>query len=695
MFSGLRHSLSWFLVAVLLTALLPLVAAAGPLNQDSPCQELYTVQADDWLSRISAKFLGDVTAYPAVAAATNQQHALDDTFAEITDPDLLEVGWKLCVPTTEVAQTLLLDTASSAETDSVQGDLTVFAAASLTEAFTEIGQQFEATYPGVTVTFNFAGSQQLAQQLGQGAPADVFASANTKQMGVAIESGRVDEGTPQLFAHNRLVVVYPTDNPAQITQLSDLAQPGTVLILAAGEVPVGRYSLEFLDKAAQDPAFGAEFKEAMLSNVVSYEQTVKAVFTKIVLGEGDAGIVYSSDISQDNATKVGRLEIPDALNTIADYPLATVNDAANPELAQVFIDFVRGTAGQTMLAKYNFIPVDQPGGGEELTVVDALDRTVNFAQPPQRIVVAGKAIFMVADALYLFPEATERVATLPSGGQSVGDFLSLVDPAFNDKTFLEADAGPEQIAAADPDVVVLKSFLADKLGTPLEQLGIPVVYIDLETPEQYTRDITTLGQLLANPDRAGQILDFYQQRLAHIEQSVSDLSEADRPRVLLLQYSQQGDEFAFNVPPVDWIQTIMTEQAGGTPIWTEASQGGGWTVVNFEQIAAWDPDQIFIINYFGSPDEVVDRLKADSQWQALKAVADGQLYAFPKDFYSWDQPDARWILGLQWLAARIQPELVGEIDMSQEVIAFYTDMYNLDQATIEAKVIPMLSGDLP
>ncbi len=349
--------LNWLLVIMMLAVLIPQFIAAGPPPQADGCQEVYTLQADDWLSKIAAKFLGDVAAYPAIAAATNQQRAVDDTFAEITNPDLLEVGWKLCVPTTAAAQTLLTGGAKT-----LHGSLTVFAAASLTEAFTEIGQQFEAVYPGVTVTFNFAGSQQLAQQLGQGAPADVFASANTKQMDVAIEAGRVADGAPQFFAHNRLVVVYPTDNPAQITELQDLARPGTVLILAAGEVPVGKYSLEFLDKAGQDPAFGASFKEAVLNNVVSYEQTVKAVFTKVALGEGDVGIVYSSDISQDNADQVGRLDIPDSLNTIADYPIAAVNDSANPALGRAFIDFVRDAEGQAVLARYNFIPVNQVGG---------------------------------------------------------------------------------------------------------------------------------------------------------------------------------------------------------------------------------------------------------------------------------------------------------------------------------------------
>lgn len=239
-------------------------------------------------------------------------------------------------------------------------DLTVFAAASLTEAFTQVGQAFEVDHPGVTVTFNFGGSQQLAQQLNQGAPADVFASANNTQMGGAIAGGRVISGSQQAFVRNRLVVVYPADNPANLTGLPDLTQPGLRLILAAAEVPVGRYSVEFLDKAAQDPTFGEAFKTQVLANVVSYEQNVKVVLTKVVLGEGDAGIVYTSDVTPDVSDQVGRLEIPDALNTIAVYPIAPVSDAVYPVQAQAFVDYVLSPAGQAVLAEFGFIPNTAP-----------------------------------------------------------------------------------------------------------------------------------------------------------------------------------------------------------------------------------------------------------------------------------------------------------------------------------------------
>jgi molybdate transport system substrate-binding protein len=248
-------------------------------------------------------------------------------------------------------------TEAPAEQPPAAGDtaLTVFAAASLTDAFTEIGRLFEAEQPNVTVAFNFAGSNQLATQIGEGAPADVFASANAAQMDVAVESGRIDAAAPRMFVTNRLVVVYPADNPAGIAELADLAQPDTLLVLAAEEVPVGRYSLEFLDKAAADPAFGATFKDDVLANVVSYEENVRSVLNKVALGEADAGIVYTSDLV--GVEGVSQLEIPDTLNILAEYPIAALNDSAYGDAAAAFVEYVLGAEGQAILAEYGFGPV--------------------------------------------------------------------------------------------------------------------------------------------------------------------------------------------------------------------------------------------------------------------------------------------------------------------------------------------------
>jgi iron complex transport system substrate-binding protein len=140
------------------------------------------------------------------------------------------------------------------------------------------------------------------------------------------------------------------------------------------------------------------------------------------------------------------------------------------------------------------------------------------------------------------------------------------------------------------------------------------------------------------------------------------------------------------------VVAFVSSSAGGAPVWTEASEQGGWTVVNLEQIAAWNPDQVYVVSYFTNPEEVAAQLKADPTWQELAAVQNDQLFGFPNDFVSWDQPDPRWTLGLQWLATKIQPERAAGIDMNRAVSQFYGQMYGLDQATIEAQVIPQIKG---
>lgn len=338
-------------------------------------------------------------------------------------------------------------------------------------------------------------------------------------------------------------------------------------------------------------------------------------------------------------------------------------------------------------------PPTEPAMAASAVVVDALGRTVEFPAPPQRIAVAGKAIFIVTDALYLFPQAVERVVASGPASQGSAQFLPLVDAGFPQKLILESNAGAEQIAPVNPDVVVLKSYMAESLGQPLEQLGIKVVYVDLETPEQYQRDLITLGQLFGDPARAETLSQFYTDKVARVTQAVGDVPAAQRPRVLLVQYSEKDGAVALKVPPATWIQTQMVELAGGAPVWPEAAQGGGWATVNFEQIAAWNPEQIFVIAYQGDPAKIATQLKADPQWQALAAVQNGTLYGFPKDFYSWDQPDTRWVLGLTWLAGRLHPDRFRP-DLNQELLDFYGQLYGLDEAVIKAQVFPLLQGDL-
>lgn len=263
------------------------------------------------------------------------------------------------VSTSCIADTDVMIWSTTAQTKSKPSTTTlyVFAAASLTDAFSDIGTKFTAAYPEIDVVFSFSGSNQLATQIREGVPADVFAAADTTQMEKVIDTGRVIGDAQNIFAHNRLVVVTPRDSGRDLHTLSDLSIPGLKIVFAATEVPVGRYTLDFLENAANHDKLEISYKNDVLDNVVSYEVNVRAVLSKVLLGEADAGIVYTSDVTTQN-DELQRIEIPDNLNIIANYPIAPLADSPHPELAQQFVDYVLGPEGQQILANYGFIPVD-------------------------------------------------------------------------------------------------------------------------------------------------------------------------------------------------------------------------------------------------------------------------------------------------------------------------------------------------
>jgi iron complex transport system substrate-binding protein len=323
-----------------------------------------------------------------------------------------------------------------------------------------------------------------------------------------------------------------------------------------------------------------------------------------------------------------------------------------------------------------------------------MGRTVTFNTPPHKIVLAGKALFMVADAIYLFPEAGSNIVALGSTAQGSGNFIPMIDKTFSTKTVLDSSAGAEQIAAVQPDLVIMKSMNAATLGTSIEALGIPVVYLDFETADQYKRDMATLGQLFQNPDQATKIAAWYQGKVDAVTSTVSALTDAQKPKTLILYYSSKNGTVSFNVPPMGWMQTYLIQTAGGTPVWADANPGSGWTTVNMEQIAAWNPDDVFIVAYFDKVNDVVTKLKADPQWMQLAAVKNNKIFGFATDVYSWDQPDTRWALGLDWVAAKLHPDLFPTYDAAADAKAFYKDLYGMDDATFTSTIHPLLTGDI-
>jgi len=231
--------------------------------------------------------------------------------------------------------------------------VTVFAAASLTDAFNAIAADFEAQNPNVEIVFSFGGSSQLATQILEGAPVDVFASANLRQMQTLVDAQAVAD-TPRVFARNRLVLIVPAENPANLRYLRDLANDGVKLVLAAPAVPVREYTDAMLDKMAASRLYGAAYRDAVLANLVSEEDNVRQVAAKVALGEADAGIVYLSDVTPDLQDDVQMIPIPDRLNTLAEYPIAALSDSA---LAAAFVDYVLSDTGQAVLESWNLVPV--------------------------------------------------------------------------------------------------------------------------------------------------------------------------------------------------------------------------------------------------------------------------------------------------------------------------------------------------
>jgi molybdate transport system substrate-binding protein len=231
--------------------------------------------------------------------------------------------------------------------------LTVYAAASLTEAFTEIGKAFETAHPGVTVVFNFGGSQNLRTQIEQGAPADLFASANINEMETLAAENLVEISAPKVFLSNKMVVILPKENPAGIVSLEDLSKPGLKLVLAAEEVPAGRYAHQILDNLNAE--FGGDYRSRVLANLVSNEDNIRQAVTKVQLGEADASIVYVSDAVA--VPDLQKIEIPADVNVIAEYPIASLSRSENSDLADAFIAYVLSPAGQATLKKWGFTPV--------------------------------------------------------------------------------------------------------------------------------------------------------------------------------------------------------------------------------------------------------------------------------------------------------------------------------------------------
>ena len=209
----------------------------------------------------------------------------------------------------------------------------------------------------------------------------------------------------------------------------------------------------------------------------------------------------------------------------------------------------------------------------QAVVVDSLGRTINLTAAPHRIVVAGRAVAMVLDTLYMFGGVGDRIVGVGATDQGLGDFYPIIDPGVAGKARFANSVGAEQVLAIHPDLVVLKTYMRSTLGEPMERVGTNVMYVDLESPDRFASDLQAIGMMLGQSDRAQSIVSYYSGLVKEVQDKVAG---ADRPSVLLLQYSQAS---GFSIPPATWIQTRVVETAGGAPVWKDANPGAGWAKV--------------------------------------------------------------------------------------------------------------------
>ena len=246
-------------------------------------------------------------------------------------------------------------TASSAVPAASPGSITlnVLAASSLTKAFQDIKAAYEGAHPGVSVNLSFGASSTLETQIEQGAPADVFASADTTNPGKLVTAG-LAFGAVTSIAGNTLAVIVPTTNPAGIASLLDMAKAGVKVIAAGDTVPITKYASQLLANLAKQSGYPTDFAAKVTSNIVSKEDNVAAVVSKIELAEGDAAIVYVTDAKA--STKLTQVAVPGAANVPATYGAVVIKASRSPDAATAFLTWLSGSDGQAILARYGFLP---------------------------------------------------------------------------------------------------------------------------------------------------------------------------------------------------------------------------------------------------------------------------------------------------------------------------------------------------
>ncbi len=316
-----------------------------------------------------------------------------------------------------------------------------------------------------------------------------------------------------------------------------------------------------------------------------------------------------------------------------------------------------------------------------ITVVDDLNRTVKIKANPERIVTT---IRIVSSFILQF-NVKDKLVGIDSAMLDNQFYLKCC-PWLKNVTIVatgKRNINLEQILALKPDVVFAKNYQRNLLSGIESQ--VPIVYLDLETPDIFMHDLELVGKILGQEDRAQELKNYYMQLLGLVENKTKNLGDEEKPVTLFIYYSNGK----FKVPPTHWLQYHMIKLAGGKP---PAIQGTGWIEVNVEQIIEWNPDIIFVVNYRGDTIQAVNDLLNNPLLTGINAIRNHRVYPIPSDGEPWDMPTPKWILCTVYMAVRIHPELFSDVNLTSITIEFYMKVYGMSQSDAETLVPDTIRG---
>ncbi len=332
---------------------------------------------------------------------------------------------------------------------------------------------------------------------------------------------------------------------------------------------------------------------------------------------------------------------------------------------------------------------------KKILISDAAARPLRFDQAPRSFLALGPDATAIAHLLAAFAQGRDRLIGMEKPAGSSDPLLERLDPAFRKKAFLAPGWTAASIAALKPDVVLGRGRSLDEPFKALAEAGIPVVLLGMDSPEHYERDIIIVGALLAARERADELLHFYRGHYGRIAIGTAGLSAEVKPRVLLARTSLAGGKVVLSLPPLGSMPTGLVRGAGGTPWEDAADRNGAAKLLTIASLAAWNPDLIVLsVPTAADPASVLAAFRSDPQARMLKALKPGGIFTLPSDLEAWDTADPRWILGLDWLAAQLNPGRFPDYSLDADVVAFFDRLYGLDKNAVDALIRPALRPSL-